>query len=68
MLEQYQLDFFQDNETSRLEAKLQKTQDSLDRVRKGTYARLNELQKKYDDMVADHELIKKMICNGGKDV
>lgn len=64
MIEPIQLDFFKDPEIIKLEAELERTKRSLDRVRKGTYARLNELNKKMDDMLVDHQIIIKEICKG----
>ncbi len=62
--ELYQLDLFKDPEISRLEAKLSSTQDSLTRVRKGMFARLNSLQKMYDDIHEEHKIFKRNICRG----
>lgn len=64
MAEVYQLDFFKDDEMCRLESELHKTQASLNRVRKGTYARLNELQKLYNELHEEHEYFKRALCRG----
>ena len=60
--ELYQLDFFKDSDFCRIEAELARTQESLSRVRKGTFARINLLQKLYNEIKEDHEIFKRNIC------
>lgn len=64
MAKMYQLDFLQPDEMSRLEAEIQDTKARGDRVRKGMYARLNKLQKMYDELYEEHQLFKRAICRG----
>ncbi|MHB1059980.1 MAG: hypothetical protein ACYC0F_19125 [Rhodanobacter sp.] len=62
---QIQLDFFRSSEESELIAlrdELRKTKESLDKVRKGTYARLNEQGKKVCDLEVRMNIIERGIC------
>lgn len=40
------------------------TKSSLDKVRKGTYARINELVKQVEDLSIRLEIIERNICRG----
>lgn len=64
MAETYQLDLFKSPEICRLEAEIKEVKKGSDRVRKGVFARLNRLQKMYDEINADHEVFKRAICKG----
>ena len=63
----FQLDLFKDPEITRLEAEIEDARERTNRVRKGTYARLNKLQKMYDELYEDHMLFKRHICRGEED-
>lgn len=64
MAEILQLDFFKDDDILRLESEILEAKKASERVRKGVFARLNELQKKYDEVYENHLLFKKAICQG----
>ena len=64
----YQLEFFKDPEISRLESEIEEAKQGTHRVRKGLFARLNELQKMYDELYEEHKVFKRAICKGGYDV
>lgn len=68
MSAQYQLDFFKTDDVSRLEAELAAVKASADKVRKGTYARINKLEKMYNELKAEHEWFKRAICHGEESV
>lgn len=66
----YQLDLFKTSEETRLETmeeNIIKTSKSLDKVRKGTFARLNELEQMVKDLKERLEIMEKHICKEGKD-
>ena len=66
MIEQFQLDFFKDPEISRLEAQIAEAKEGTNRVRKGMFARLNKLEKRYTELEIEHEMFKRAICRGEK--
>ena len=59
-----QLDLFEDNEVILLRNEMQKVRESTDKVRKGLFARHNELSKLWVEL--DHRLniIERCICKG----
>ncbi len=62
----HQLDFFLDTEESRLasiEFDIEETRKSLHKVRRGTYARLNELESLVKDICDRQRIIERNICN-----
>ena len=62
-----QLDFFKNAEESELEAlrkEIEAVSSSSTKVRKGTYARLNELNKICLDLQNRLEIIERNICRG----
>lgn len=62
-----QLDFFQTEEESKIVAlrkEVKRLQKSLDKVRKGTYARLCQLEKQQVEIIEEFESWKKTICQG----
>ncbi len=64
---QIQLDMFKTAEECELDALrkcIEETKHSADKVRRGTYARLNELGKECIDLKARLELIERNICKG----
>lgn len=68
---EFQLDLFETHEERanrmRFEAselELEKVKRSLDRVRKGTYASINELRKTVEDIELRLNIIERNICNG----
>lgn len=62
--EAYQLDFFKDPEISRLENEIYLANERTNRVRKGMFARLNKLQKMYDELSENHRIIVRALCQG----
>lgn len=44
------------------------TRSSLDKVRKGTYARINELAKQVEDLSTRLEVIERNICRGSAEL
>lgn len=57
-----QLELYRDAETIILERKIDETNESLTKVRKGTYARLNKLEKMLTDFRDEMEVYKRNIC------
>jgi hypothetical protein len=65
-----QLDFFKTAEECEIDAlrlEVAKIRESSDRVRKGAYARLNELGKECADLKMRLEIIERNICHGIKE-
>lgn len=65
-----QFDLFKTKEEIRLEAieeSSAKTQKTVDNVRKGTYARINEMKKECQELRTRLEILEKYICNKGLD-
>ena len=61
----HQLNFFtRDSEADQLREELKRVRLSSDKVRKGLFARHNELAKMYLDMKEEFESWKKIICEG----
>jgi hypothetical protein len=60
----YQLDFFKDPETCRIESEIQAIRVSLSNVRKGLFARHNSLEFRIQKIEEDLEFLKKCICKG----
>ncbi len=61
----HQLDLFKDAEESRLdclEFNIEETRKSLHKVRRGTYARLNELESLVRDVCDRQKIIERNIC------
>ncbi len=56
-----QLDFFQ-NEEDLLFVEIQKVKESSDKVRKSIYARHNELERKYNDLLHRLDIFERHIC------
>lgn len=58
-----QLEFFKTEEEIKIEeiAQIRKT---LDKVRKGTYANINEMRRGVEDLKSRLEIIEKNICQG----
>lgn len=59
-----QFDFFKDPDITRLEHNVMDIKDSAHKVRKKLFARMGELQKMYDDLHEDMEILKRNICRG----
>ena len=60
-----QLDFFkskEENEIDEMRRNLSQMHSSLDRIRKGLFARNGELVKQYMELVRRVEIIEKNIC------
>lgn len=60
-----QLEFFDDSETIMLR-EIKTIKESTDKVRKGMFARHNELAKMYMDLLNRVEAIERGICHGNK--
>ncbi len=63
----YQLDFFESSNTTELKAVervIGALKESQDRVRKGTYARLNEQGKDIKMVIERLDLLERNICRG----
>lgn len=60
-----QLDFFKTHEESRidaLEASFDKVKQSCDKVRKGQFAKIGELNKKIEDLEQRLAILERYIC------
>lgn len=53
---------FEKSREEKLYDQVQSLKDSLDRVRKGQFAKIGALQKCYDDLKYEFELLKACIC------
>jgi len=62
-----QLEFF-DDEMTILRRELKKSQEAIDKVRKGTYARINSLESKCEDLEFRLKVIESNICKKGDNV
>lgn len=65
-----QLDFLRSLEECERDAikdDIRKVKESTDKVRKGTYARINLLKQQYIDLAIRLEIIEKHICKNNKD-
>ncbi len=58
----YQLDFFEETETSILKARMEKCEESANKVRKSLFAKNGELKKKIDDLEERLSLLERNIC------
>lgn len=64
-----QLDFFKTEEECEMDAlrySLEQVRKTTDKVRKGTYARINELTKESIDLKTRLEILERNICRGQK--
>lgn len=64
---QIQLDLFmspEECEMQHLRHTIEEVRKSSEKVRKGTYARLNELNREYIDLKVRLEIIERNICKG----
>ncbi len=59
-----QLDFFQDDEMSLMQHKIDKLEDSNTRMRKALFAKHGELYKNYLDLMQRFEILERAICQG----
>jgi len=57
-----QYDFFKDP----LECQIEATSSSLEKVRKGTYAKINELKKECNELKTRLEILERYICQSQK--
>ena len=67
----YQLDFFKTAEESRvdaLEKSFERVRDSCDKVRKGQFAKIGELNKKITDLEQRLAILEKYICYEGNPI
>ncbi len=62
----YQLDFFEQPETSILKAEIARLEDKLDRQRKSQFAKIGECKKEIMELKEDMELLKRNICTSHK--
>lgn len=58
----YQLDFFCDDETSHLKARMEKCEESAGKVRKSLFAKNGELKKRIDELELRLAIIERNIC------
>ena len=61
-MQSYQYEFFKAAEFKMLEEELDKVSKSADKVRRGTYANINELRKMIVEMKEDVDIIKRHLC------
>ena len=61
-VEMEQLRLFAETREEKLYREVKQLRDSLDRVRKGQYAKIGALQKKYDILYEDMEILKRGLC------
>ena len=66
MFKVIQLDFFEKDEMSLLKAEVEAVKKSGDKVRRGTYARINELEAMVKDLQERMCIIEKNICSNKK--
>jgi len=66
MADFYQLSFLQTNDVSALDAKVEKHYARQERLRKGTFARLNELQKHCIELELRLSILERNICKGNQ--
>jgi hypothetical protein len=57
-----QLMLFPPTQEEILIARINEMEGKLDRQRKGQFAKIGALQKKYDELLADMEIIKRGLC------
>lgn len=57
-----QLDFFQTDETLRMQNEIRKIKESTDKVRKSLFAKHGELAKNYTDLLNRMEILERHIC------
>jgi len=59
----YQLDFFEETETSILKAKIEELEDKLDRQRKSQFAKIGAQEKRITQLEETVNLLIRNICN-----
>lgn len=59
-----QLDFWEETEISILKAKVEKVEDSSNKVRKSLFAKNGELTKKINELEERLTLLERNICHG----
>lgn len=59
-----QLRLFAETREEKLYREVQELKASIDRIRKGQFAKIGALQKKYDSLYEDMEILKKGLCQG----
>jgi dynactin complex subunit len=59
----YQLDFFEESETSILKARMEKCEESASKVRKSLFAKNGELKKKIDELEERLTILERNICH-----
>ena len=57
-----QLDFLERDEITVMNDRISQLKYSCEKVRKGQFAKIGDLQKKYDDLAARMEIIERNIC------
>jgi len=62
----YQLDFFEQPETSILKAEIARLEDKLDRQRKSQFAKIGAQEKRITQLEEDMEILKRNICTSYK--
>lgn len=61
-IEALQLDLFKTDEYCEVKQEVQKVNDSLNKVRKGTYAKINEQKAVIENLKNRVEIMEKFIC------
>lgn len=59
-----QLDFFESDETSILKARMEKCEESANKVRKSLFAKNGELNKKINELEERLSILERNICHG----
>ena len=59
-----QLDFFEQEDTSILKARMDKCEESANKVRKSLFAKNGELTKKINELEERLNVLERNICNG----
>jgi len=62
----YQLDFFEESETSILKARMEKCEESANKVRKSLFAKNGELTKKINELEERLTILERNICTSYK--
>ncbi len=57
-----QLDFFEETEITQMKSEIESMSESLNRIRKGLYAKNGSLEKKYQELDERLGIIERNIC------
>lgn len=64
MSKNIQLEFFIETREEKLQREVEEIKESINKIRKGQFAKIGDLKKKYDELYADFEMMKSAICKG----